>query len=49
MAFENGVRIEEWRSVVIAPLYKGKGKRTECKSYKGISLLTWLEKYIREY
>ena len=26
------------RSVVIVPLYKGKGERTECKNYRGISL-----------
>ena len=31
---------EDWRSVVIVPLYKGKGERTECKSYRGISLLS---------
>ena len=30
----------DWKSVVIVPLYKGKGVRTECKNYRGISLLT---------
>ena len=30
MAFESGVVPEDWRSVVIVPLYKGKGERTEC-------------------
>ena len=32
MAFESDV-LEDWRSVVIVPLYKGKGERYECKSY----------------
>ena len=40
MAFENGVVLEDWRSAVIVPLYKGKGERTECKNYRGISLLS---------
>ena len=39
MAFEGGVVPEDWRSVVIIPLCKGKGERNECKNYKGISLL----------
>ena len=39
IAFESGVVSEDWRSVVIVPLYKGKGERTECKDYRGISLL----------
>ena len=30
---------EDWRSAVTVPLYKGKGKRTECKNYRGISLV----------
>ena len=38
MVFEIGVVPEDWRSAVIIPLYKGKGERTECKSYRGISL-----------
>ena len=38
MAFESGVMSEDWRSVIF-PLYKGKGERTECKNYRGISLL----------
>ena len=39
-AFESGVVSEDWRSVVIVPLCKGKGERTECKNYRGISFLT---------
>ena len=39
MASESGVLPEEWRSAVIVPLYKGKRERTECKNYRGISLL----------
>ena len=33
-------------SAVIVPLYKGKGKRTECRNYKGISLSSVIEKNI---
>ena len=40
MGFENGVVPENWRSAVIVPLYKGKGEGTECKKYRGISLLS---------
>ena len=44
MAFENGFVPENWRSAVIFPLYKGKGGRTECRNYRGISLLSVVEK-----
>ena len=40
MAFESGVVPEDWRSAVIVPLYKGKGEKSECKNYRGISLLS---------
>ena len=33
MGFESSVVPEDWRSAVIVPLYKAKGKRTECKNY----------------
>ena len=39
MAFESGFMPEDWRFAVIAPLYKGKGERIECKNYRCISLL----------
>ena len=39
MAFKSSVVPENWRSTVILPLYKGKRERTECKNYRGISLL----------
>ena len=35
MAFESGGAPEDWRSALIFPLYKGKGKRTECSNYRG--------------
>ena len=47
MALESGVVPEGWRSAVIVPLYKGKGEKTECKSYRGISLLIVVGKYMR--
>ena len=40
IAFESGVVPEDWKSSVIVPLYKGKGERSELKSYRGISLLS---------
>ena len=39
MAFESCLVPEDCRSAVTAHLYKGKRERTECKNYKGISLL----------
>ena len=40
MAFERGVVPEDWRYAVIVPVYKDKEERTECKNYRGISLLS---------
>ena len=40
MAFESGVVLEDWKSAAIVPQYKSKGERTECKNYRGISLLS---------
>ena len=40
MVFVSGVVLEDWRSAVIFPLYKGKGKRTEWKNNRAINLLS---------
>ena len=40
MTFESGVVPEDWRAEVVVPLYKGKRKKTECKNYRGISLVS---------
>ena len=44
MGFESGGVSEDWRSAVIVSLYKGKGERTECKNYRGITLLSLIGK-----
>ena len=44
MPFERGAVPEDWRSAVIVRLYKGKGKRTKCKNYRGIRLLSVVRK-----
>ena len=41
---ESFVGPEDRRSAVIVLLYKDKGERTECKNYRGISLLSVVEK-----
>ena len=46
MAFDSSIVSEDWRSAVIIPLFKGKGERTECKNYRGISLLSVVGKSI---
>ena len=46
MAFEVGIVPEDYRSAVIISLYKGKGKRTECKNYSSISLLSVVGKVL---
>ena len=44
MAIESGVVPEDGRSIVIVTLYRDKGETTECKNYRGISLLSMDEK-----
>ena len=44
MDFEGGGVPEDWRSAVIVPLYKGIGKGTECRNYKGIRLISVVTK-----
>ena len=39
MTFEGCVVPEDWMSVLIFALYKGKGERKECRNYRDISLL----------
>ncbi len=31
---------DDWKKAIIVPLYKGKGSRSECSSYREISLLS---------
>ena len=44
MPFESGVVPEYSRSAVIVTLYNGKGESSECKNYRGISLLSVVQK-----
>ncbi len=37
---KKGEVTEDWKRAIIVPLYKGKGSRSECSSYRGISLLS---------
>ncbi len=39
-AWKNGEVPDDWMKTIIVPLYKGKGSRSECGSYRGISLLS---------
>ena len=38
--FESGCVPGDWKSACIVPLYKGKGDKRDCGSYRGISLLS---------
>ena len=40
LCFVSGVVPKEWCEACIVPLYKGKGDKYECGSYRGISLLS---------
>ena len=42
LCFVSGVVPKEWCEACIVPLYKGKGDKYECGSYRGISLLSVL-------
>ena len=44
MALESSVAPEDWMSAMIVPLYEGKGERTECSNYRGLSLLSMFGK-----
>ncbi len=39
-AWKNGEVPDGWKKAIIVPLYKGKGSRIECGSYRAISLLS---------
>ena len=38
--WEDEVVPEEWHQGIIIPLYKGKGSRSDCSNYRGITLLS---------
>ena len=38
VCFREGRVPSDWRSACVVPLYKGKGDKYECSSYRGISL-----------
>ena len=40
LAWEKGIVPDDWIKAIIVPIYKGKGDRKECGSYRGISLLS---------
>ena len=44
MTFESFVVPKDRRSAEIVPLYKGKGKKSECKKYRFISVLSVIGK-----
>ncbi len=39
-AWKKGEVPDDWKKAIIVPLYRGKGCRSECSSYRGISLLS---------
>ncbi len=39
-AWKGGKVPNDWKKAITVPLYKGKGSRSECSSYRGISLLS---------
>ncbi len=39
-AWKEGEVPDDWKKAIIVPLYKGKGSRSECSSYRAISLLS---------
>ncbi len=40
VAGDGGVVPADWTKAIIVPVYKGKGRRGECGSYRGIGLLS---------
>jgi len=39
-AWEYGCAPDDWNRGIILPFYKGKGPRTDCRNYRGITLLS---------
>jgi len=39
-AWETGCAPDDWKRGIILPFYKGKGSRTDCRNYRGITLLS---------
>ena len=39
-AWESGSAPDDWKRGIILPFYKGKGQRTDCQNYRGITLLS---------
>jgi len=39
-AWETGCAPDDWKRHIILPFYKGKGPRTDCRNYRGITLLS---------
>ncbi len=39
-SYEKGDVPDDWKEAIIVPLYKGNGSRSDCSSYRGISLLS---------
>ncbi len=40
VAWDGGVVPADWTKAIIVPVYKGKGRRGDCGSYRGINLLS---------
>ena len=44
IAFQEKTTPDDWQKAIIVPLWKNKGSRRECDSYRGISLLSQVGK-----